>query len=382
MRTQIFNSLKVVTLAVVLSFGLSFVYAWTAPTQSPPAGNVSAPINTSATEQIKAGGLGVLGHMGIGANPDVNSQLNVDGASNSSSRILLSNTNTGANAAAKYQIEVSGGSLGVGKMGSNFGSGGAGILAGEAFISNSSGNFKYMVLGSIKAVIDANGKVGIGGASLPSQTLTVAGDVGATGDICTSVTGSAVCLSTAGGLPSGGTVGQVLTKNADGTASWQPSQGGMTFLTTDVQKIAYYSGHGVNLVPGVMHACKYGWALGNGASDCEWGWTYDGGNQKIEARSDGYLYLIHVPSTWSGTCGSWTACTTGYTDIKFYNYLTNRDITINTTYLNNTPPLRTGANGIFSATDYSGQYQDKSTLVTLGNDAVSISGIAGHAWSY
>lgn len=38
---------------------MSFVYAWTAPTVTPPNGNVSAPINTSATSQTKSGGLTV-----------------------------------------------------------------------------------------------------------------------------------------------------------------------------------------------------------------------------------------------------------------------------------------------------------------------------------
>lgn len=47
-------------LAIALSFGLSFVYAWTAPTATPPNGNVSAPLNTSATAQTKTGNLTVL----------------------------------------------------------------------------------------------------------------------------------------------------------------------------------------------------------------------------------------------------------------------------------------------------------------------------------
>ncbi len=57
MTKQILSATKVVVLATVLSFGLSYVYAWTAPTETPPAGNVSAPLNTSATAQTKDGGL-------------------------------------------------------------------------------------------------------------------------------------------------------------------------------------------------------------------------------------------------------------------------------------------------------------------------------------
>lgn len=58
---NITQSLKVITLALFLSFGISYVYAWTAPTATPPSGNVAAPINTSATGQYKAGGLGIEG---------------------------------------------------------------------------------------------------------------------------------------------------------------------------------------------------------------------------------------------------------------------------------------------------------------------------------
>lgn len=59
MNKQIFSALKVTVLAIVLSFGLSYVYAWTAPTMVPPTGNVSVPLNTSGTAQAKAGSLGI-----------------------------------------------------------------------------------------------------------------------------------------------------------------------------------------------------------------------------------------------------------------------------------------------------------------------------------
>ncbi|MBI5400493.1 MAG: phage tail protein [Candidatus Yonathbacteria bacterium] len=55
MRHNTINTLKISSLALVLSFGLSYVYAWMAPTVTPPGGNVSAPINTSATLQQKNG---------------------------------------------------------------------------------------------------------------------------------------------------------------------------------------------------------------------------------------------------------------------------------------------------------------------------------------
>ncbi len=62
---NILQNLKLITLAIIFSFGLSYVYAWTAPTQAPPGGNTSAPLNTSATDQYKGGGAGTTGGLGI-----------------------------------------------------------------------------------------------------------------------------------------------------------------------------------------------------------------------------------------------------------------------------------------------------------------------------
>ena len=61
MRSKIFNALKVSSLAIVLSLGLSYVYAWTAPAVLPTGGNAATPINISSTPQTKAGTLSVTG---------------------------------------------------------------------------------------------------------------------------------------------------------------------------------------------------------------------------------------------------------------------------------------------------------------------------------
>jgi len=62
--------LKQVARAVVfaaIALGSSGVaLAWTGPTTAPPGGNVSAPINTSATGQNKAGPFGVNGGYSLG----------------------------------------------------------------------------------------------------------------------------------------------------------------------------------------------------------------------------------------------------------------------------------------------------------------------------
>lgn len=55
MYKKLLNALMFSFLALALSFGVSYVSAWTAPTQAPPNGNTPPPINTSATTQAKAG---------------------------------------------------------------------------------------------------------------------------------------------------------------------------------------------------------------------------------------------------------------------------------------------------------------------------------------
>ena len=51
------KSLKIIVLALVLSIGISYVSAWTAPTATPPGGNVAAPLNTGDNVQYKTGTL-------------------------------------------------------------------------------------------------------------------------------------------------------------------------------------------------------------------------------------------------------------------------------------------------------------------------------------
>jgi len=54
--------LKTLTLALVLSIGVSYAYAaWAPPTNAPTGGNAEAPINVGSATQLKAGGLSVSG---------------------------------------------------------------------------------------------------------------------------------------------------------------------------------------------------------------------------------------------------------------------------------------------------------------------------------
>lgn len=59
LKNEIWQSTKLILLALILSVGVSYVFAWTGPTATAPNGNTPAPINVSATSQVKSGGLGV-----------------------------------------------------------------------------------------------------------------------------------------------------------------------------------------------------------------------------------------------------------------------------------------------------------------------------------
>lgn len=53
------QTLKSLVLALILVGGLSYVFAWTGPSTTPPNGNVAAPVNTGSVGQVKTGYLGV-----------------------------------------------------------------------------------------------------------------------------------------------------------------------------------------------------------------------------------------------------------------------------------------------------------------------------------
>jgi len=62
------ESIKVAAVALVITLGVTYVYAaWVGPTAAPPGNNTDAPINTGTTDQIKNGGLG-LGSLAVFGN--------------------------------------------------------------------------------------------------------------------------------------------------------------------------------------------------------------------------------------------------------------------------------------------------------------------------
>jgi microcystin-dependent protein len=59
---------QVVTLGLIVGLGLQFAQAWTPPPGAPPAGNVGAPLTTSADSQTKGGRLILLQDLSVGTN--------------------------------------------------------------------------------------------------------------------------------------------------------------------------------------------------------------------------------------------------------------------------------------------------------------------------
>ena len=56
---ELWQSAKLLALALFLSLGVSYAFAWTGPTSAPPGTNTPAPLNVGATSQVKVGDLGV-----------------------------------------------------------------------------------------------------------------------------------------------------------------------------------------------------------------------------------------------------------------------------------------------------------------------------------
>lgn len=74
-KDTVINNIKIVGLALILAVGMSYAFAWTAPTATPPANNVSAPINTSVNAQLKNGPLGVNGYFTAYSGMSANNNL-------------------------------------------------------------------------------------------------------------------------------------------------------------------------------------------------------------------------------------------------------------------------------------------------------------------
>jgi hypothetical protein len=57
MKKDILQTFKITLLALVVTLGVNYVFAWTGPTAAPPANNTPTPINVGTSDQVKNGGL-------------------------------------------------------------------------------------------------------------------------------------------------------------------------------------------------------------------------------------------------------------------------------------------------------------------------------------
>ncbi len=116
MKKNIINSTKTLVLAVILATGVSYLFAWTGPTATPPGNNTAAPLSVATSSQTKMGplilnyanlvtpGLEVLGGIQI-----------VDGTQGVG-KVLRSDANGVSSWVATSSLGISGGSSGVSQI--------------------------------------------------------------------------------------------------------------------------------------------------------------------------------------------------------------------------------------------------------------------------
>lgn len=166
---------------LVVSAALA-VSAWTGPTQSPPGGNVAAPVNTSSTGQVKAGNLGVAGYLNFG------STLGSTGYGVRDNSGLLEFKNSGGSWASIQStvsslVNTSNPSFTTSVTSPEYCIGTSCVTSwpagGTGFTGSGTTNYLTKFTGSTalgNSSIYDNGNVGIGTAS-PGSKLTVAGDI-------------------------------------------------------------------------------------------------------------------------------------------------------------------------------------------------------------
>lgn len=112
-----FNSLPAVATAVIVGLfvGVLVVHAaWSNPTANPPAGNVEAPLDTSAAAQIKAGNLTLNNNLSVGNNLAVQKNISVSGLSSLTSSTIAGNLSLNASNIFANALLIPYGRVGIG----------------------------------------------------------------------------------------------------------------------------------------------------------------------------------------------------------------------------------------------------------------------------
>jgi len=191
MKKHLIQTLKTLLTAIILSFGISYVYAWTGPTQTPLNGNISAPVNTGSVAQTKSGNVTADRLTTTGRSLYFGSNQRLYG-NNNSVLTWYSNNNTYTQMQFRdRQGDLYGRVYGAGN-GNEFG-----LLDGDSTWSYKAVKDNYtqfLINNSAKMTILNNGNIGIGKTN-PGRKLDVAGDIRASGTVCDN-TG---CIGSGGG---------------------------------------------------------------------------------------------------------------------------------------------------------------------------------------
>ncbi len=163
LRDKIIQTLKIVSLALVLSFGISIIYA--APTQNPPNGNTPEPINAGVNNQVKTGGILEV------FNFWVNSSMGVTGGATFGGNVGIGTTTPNNSLDIYSASKPAIGFSGIGDSSYKW-TLGMDVANGGGFVISSSTSLGT----NARFVISGNGNVGIGTTS-PEQSLSVNGPI-------------------------------------------------------------------------------------------------------------------------------------------------------------------------------------------------------------
>jgi len=109
-KRELWQSAKVLIMALVLSVGVQHALAWTGPTSAPPGGNTSAPINISGTAQTKSGGFTAASLSGSGTGlTGTAAGLNIGGSAGTLSGTQYHGPYGGSTAGSYYHLGSWGG---------------------------------------------------------------------------------------------------------------------------------------------------------------------------------------------------------------------------------------------------------------------------------
>ncbi|MCX6752658.1 MAG: hypothetical protein NTZ87_04155 [Candidatus Nomurabacteria bacterium] len=205
-NNKILNITKIIILGLIIGFGANYIFATWTPAPANQSTNADTPLNVGSTGQTKAGGL-VLNTNGAVAGLVVQAgKIMVNSTAGAYGQLQLIRPNSGE-VTMLMGANVTG--WGESTNGVVTGSNPATLwIFGPGSYTGDPTNFNIGSLnnGIPSFTVKSSGNVGVGTTG-PTQKLDVAGQIHASGDICTDVNGGK-CLSTAGGSSS--TAGRII----------------------------------------------------------------------------------------------------------------------------------------------------------------------------